>query len=218
MEPVGLLGGIWLFWKAGFVQVDIIEADRYFIHASVLLARKTHINLTLVYASTLGVARNTMWDNILNLQVDHSQAWYVLGDFNDIASLSDQQGGSSLYISRSINHQRQINAVNLIDMGASGHKFTWRRNRLQVRLDRVYSNSSARCIFANAIVVNLPFQHSDHCPVLLNIGAQNMIYLINLFGMKWPGKLMLVLVNLLKIHGIHSPIFSWQNQILRGKW
>lgn len=86
------------------------------------------------------------------------------GDFNDIESMKDQSGGSKHYMNRCFNHEAQINANHLIDLGASGNRFTWRRNRFQVRLDRVYVNMAGRCAFPNAAVINLPFWHSDHCP------------------------------------------------------
>lgn len=85
--------------------------------------------------------------------------WFLLGHFNDIAKLDDQQGGSHLCIRRCLNHQQQINALSLIDLGASGNRFTWRRNRLQVGLDRIYANMFGRSMFPNATVTNLPFCH-----------------------------------------------------------
>lgn len=128
--------------------------------------------MTLIYASTSVSLRNQMWEDIANLQVDPEVAWFVLGDFNDIPSIFDQQGGSHHYLRRCINHQRQLHSTNLIDMGASGNKFTLRRNCLRVRLNRCYTNMTRRCSFPNARVTNLPFRHSDHCLTLLEMEGQ----------------------------------------------
>lgn len=72
--PIGLLGGMWLFWNESSVKADIIKEDRYFIHANIVKAGKSQFLLTLVYASTIGNIRNKMSEDILNLQVDQSKA------------------------------------------------------------------------------------------------------------------------------------------------
>lgn len=115
--------------------------------------------MTIIYASTLATIRNAMWESINSLLVDKDTTWFVSGDFNDIISLSDQIGGSQQYIRRCSQHINQISAAGLIDIGALGNRCTWRRKRLQVRLDRIYTNMTGRIVFPNAMVVNLPFRH-----------------------------------------------------------
>jgi hypothetical protein len=64
----------------------------------------------------------------------------------------------------------------LLDLGATGSKFTWRGpifdNGVCIleRLDRALSNDSWRVLFPNAIVQTLPHvEFSDHHPLLLNL-------------------------------------------------
>lgn len=122
----------------------------------------------------MATIRSGMWKDNRNLKVNPNSAWFMLGDFNDIAKMDDQQGGSIHYLSRCLKHKQQIDDSNLIDLGPSGNRFTWRRNKLQVRLDRVYLNMVGRLTLPSAIVTNLPFRHSNHYLVLLR--SDGMIY------------------------------------------
>lgn len=166
-DPIGLFGGIWLFWQKGFAQIVILQENRYFLHFQVNVLGCPPCFITLVYASTLASIRNKMWEDICNLQVVANESWFVVGYFNDITCMTDRNGGSQNYVNRCAHHQRQVQSVNLIDMGASGSRFTWRHNRLPVCLDRCYTNMIGRVFFSSAVVTNLPFCHSDHCPLLL---------------------------------------------------
>lgn len=42
-----------------------------------------------------------MWNELANLNVDPNKVWFLLGDFNDITTMTDQQGGSQLYVNLS---------------------------------------------------------------------------------------------------------------------
>lgn len=66
-----------------------------------------------------------------------------------------------------------INENGLIDMGFSGHAFTWNntrvgRDNIQERLDRCFANGEWKTVFQHAHVTHLPTFHSDHRPILIN--------------------------------------------------
>lgn len=164
----GLSGGIWLFWNTSMIHTEVLREDRYFIHAKIFRNGQPPFLLVLIYASTINSIRDSMWEFFSNLNIETSTVWFLLGDFNDIVKIVDQLRSLNLYLNRSLNLQRHVNALNPMDLGAVGHRFTWRKKCLQVRLDRVYTNLEGRCCFPNWLVINLPFRHSDHCPFLLN--------------------------------------------------
>ena len=56
-------------------------------------------------------------------------------------------------------------------------KFTWTKKHaflgiIKKRLDRAVCNPGWRQSFQEAMVVNLPRLHGDHCPVLLKLSGQ----------------------------------------------
>ncbi|KAF7831789.1 putative ribonuclease H protein At1g65750 family [Senna tora] len=89
----------------------------------------------------------------------------VAGDFNAFLFCYEKQGGSS---SGSRPDQRfldWVDAYAMIDMGFSRSQFTWRRNDVAIRLDRVMVNQSWKLRFPEAAVVHLSCFKSDHNPL-----------------------------------------------------
>lgn len=69
-----------------------------------------------------------------------------------------------------------MNACKLMDMGASGPKFTWTNGRqgaanVQKRLDRGLCNEDWRSLFPEGMIQNLPRTYSDHCPLLISLNG-----------------------------------------------
>lgn len=54
----------------------------------------------------------------------------MVGDFNDIADPSERIGGKSCKFSRCNWFQDRVNECNLMDLGFSGPKFTWKGPRI----------------------------------------------------------------------------------------
>jgi hypothetical protein len=108
--------------------------------------------------------------------------WLVAGDLNDVMSQDEKKGGVPVSSRRCNIFLDNINACNLIDLGAVGLKFTWKgplfngHERIFERLDRALGNDEWRLLFPEAVVKVLPrIDFSDHHPimVLLN-GVQPM--------------------------------------------
>nr|KYP46578.1 Transposon TX1 uncharacterized [Cajanus cajan] len=68
-----------------------------------------------------------------------------------------------------------IDDCNLLDLGATGLRFTWYRNQLgsvlAKRLDRALCDTQWQTLFPNAFVENLCRVYSDHCPLLVRCGG-----------------------------------------------
>ena len=64
----------------------------------------------------------------------------------------------------------------LHDLGFVGDPFTWRNNHhvaasfIKERLDRAAANSAWRCIFPLVRVANGDHRHSDHRPIIIDLG------------------------------------------------
>lgn len=78
--------------------MGVLSFDRYYLHCSIKMRGKPQVFMTLIYASTLAILRQNMWESISSLYVDNAMTWIIVGDFNDITCLSDQIGGSQQYV------------------------------------------------------------------------------------------------------------------------
>ncbi|MCI06146.1 hypothetical protein A2U01_0027202, partial [Trifolium medium] len=54
------------------------------------------------------------------------EPWLLAGDFNDIMSQDEKQGGALVNFRRCRLFQERVNDCKLLDLGAVGSKFTWR--------------------------------------------------------------------------------------------
>ncbi|XP_020218787.1 uncharacterized protein LOC109802010 [Cajanus cajan] len=74
-----------------------------------------------------------------------------------------------------VSPQALIDDCNLLDLGATGLRFTWYRNQLGFplakRLDRALCDTKWQTLFPNAFVENLCQVYSDHCPLLVRCGS-----------------------------------------------
>ncbi|KAK4286586.1 hypothetical protein QN277_003122 [Acacia crassicarpa] len=134
--------------------------------------------LTCVYALPHSGLRMTLWDKLKLLAGRINLPWAVWGDFNDILTPNERIGGAGVSHGRINWFQNRTQECNLVDLGASGPKFTWKGprirgfSRLFERLDRVFANLALIAQFPNCSVKNLPrTRFSDHNPILLNLGV-----------------------------------------------
>ncbi|KAF7831289.1 ribonuclease H [Senna tora] len=95
-------------------------------------------------------------------------------DFNEIATVTEQKGGSQPNIQKCNNFQNWIDRCNLIDIKPAGPFLTWEgpkrpnQEKLFKRLDRVLCSPAWRTLFQDASVKNVFKLHSYHVPMLVN--------------------------------------------------
>lgn len=94
--------------------------------------------------------------------------WVIVGDFNSVRYQHDRVGGSSSFSMRGVvDFDSVIHDCDLIDMGYQGSLYTWQRDGLYLRLDRVLVNDIWNIRLKEAKVHHLSPMKSDHCPLLL---------------------------------------------------
>ena len=64
------------------------------------------------------------------------------------------------------NFHNALDSCDLNDLGYIGDLFTWHRGNMRSRLDRVVGNLSWSQMHADAAVIHLEYNHSDHRPLL----------------------------------------------------
>lgn len=135
--------------------------------------------MTFVYAKSTRLERLALWDELRSLAPsigDHP--WLIGGDFNTIASLEE-------YIGRAAQDQHSMDDFNdcmadcdLSELPISGGFFTWMGvrsgGRVWKRLDRLLVNEQWNLSCTNGFVKHLNRATSDHSPLLLSFGGNNI--------------------------------------------
>lgn len=96
-----------------------------------------------------------------------------MGDFNEIKSNDEKQESPSRPERSFTDLCRMIATCDFIDLKAIGNQFSWTRKQYKydVRccLDRAMANTEWLAHFPSAQTEFLPFEGSDHCPLVTNI-------------------------------------------------
>ncbi|CAA7060939.1 unnamed protein product [Microthlaspi erraticum] len=173
VDAIGQRGGLWLLWRSGCGVVTIEESSEQFIYARVDDGVE-RLHLIVVYAARTVSRRSGLWEELSGVIQGISEPLVVGGDFNTILRLDERTGGNGRLSQDSVAFGEWISDASLIDMGFTGHRFTWRRGRTEQyyiakRLDRVLCNAQARLKWQEASVTHLPFLASDHTPLYVQL-------------------------------------------------
>ncbi|KAJ8771638.1 hypothetical protein K2173_026815 [Erythroxylum novogranatense] len=129
--------------------------------------------LSAVYASTTPSLRDQMWDDLQERFAGRNLPWLVIGDFNDVLSREEKQGGC-FYANRAAKFSEHLQGCQLVDLGFVGQKFTWVRRsspRIVEHLDRAIATVEWRILFPEVVISHLPRIYSDHNPILAQSGG-----------------------------------------------
>ena len=119
---------------------------------------------TGVYAPNDDRQRSFLWEELLRVRVMWPMAWCVVGDFNIIKYPSPTMFAFS----------NLIESNSLVDLPLEGASFTWFRDSgipSMSRIDRALVSLDWEEHFENISQRVLPRVISDHCPLLLEVGA-----------------------------------------------
>ncbi|XP_042007785.1 uncharacterized protein LOC121756308 [Salvia splendens] len=93
--------------------------------------------------------------------------WMIGGDFNTILHLQDRVGSDTNRQAKMVDFAESIEDCRILDPGFDGSEFTWAKNGLFERLDRIPVNERWAQSLETTRVTNLPRIASDHGPVLV---------------------------------------------------
>lgn len=172
VDAMGFKGGIWCCWNNKFRDIEIVCKNSQFIHVRLQRDTGEYWELTIVYGSPNPSNRRILWHELEQMSSNIVGPWCLAGDFNATLLASERVSSSNGgFADRDFN--LFVQNLQLNDMGFVGPKFTWKRNNVESRIDRVIVNNSWLDFFPEATVTHLPFFKSDHRPLLLRTEILN---------------------------------------------
>lgn len=167
-EATRFAGGIWVIWNRDDITMSDIKIRKQFVHVKVCKKDEQDWFLTTIYACPRDHERKECWDELAEVAGNMQDDWLLVGDFNAISSPSKQKGGAPVITSKCGEFSTWINRSNLLDLGYTGSRFTWRgpkwegHDRVFKKLDRALCNVNWRIRYQEAMVFTLPRIQSDH--------------------------------------------------------
>lgn len=172
VEANGHSGDIWFLTNDNRFSITILDSFHQVNSVGIRCDDKEWV-CTAVYASPIPSIRSNLWSHLNNLRSLVTCPWLLVGDFNEILLPSEVKGGNFL-LSRANQFAQVLDECKLLDLGASGSKFTWCKNnqgKVLKRLDSAIVDCNWRTSFWEAMAENLCRMHSDHNPVIVRCGS-----------------------------------------------
>ncbi|WZY69216.1 hypothetical protein YC2023_001456 [Brassica napus] len=185
VDPVGLSGGLALFWKKKH-EVKILSASARIIDTEVKLGAVVFY-MSFVYGDPVRQRRIAVWNELKVIALNRTGGWFLAGDFNELMNNSEKVGGPPRQESSFFDFRAMARDCRLKEIPSSGNRLSWGGVReimengvkekvwVQCRLDRAFGNAEWFRIFPQSHTVYLEKTGSDHRPIftsLANIGQR----------------------------------------------
>jgi hypothetical protein len=162
-------GGLAMFWKQE-AHVSIKSFSHHHIDAIIDEGEPNSWRFTGFYGAPETHRRHESWSLLRLLHSQSSLPWCCMGDFNELLSYEEKQGGPIRSHRQMQDFRDAIDHCGFEDLGFNGPPFTWCNNRLGShtvweRLDRVLATTSWISLFPLAQVQHLHAVSSDHNPI-----------------------------------------------------
>lgn len=186
VNPVGLSGGLALFWMASH-GVDVRYSDSRLIDTKVSIGSVSY-DMTFVYRDPVRQFRRAVWAKITNIGLNRDAAWFLAGDFNEIMNNSEKLGGPAKQESTFYPFRSLVRDCRIKEISSSGNRLSWAGRRgitlssgekelvcIQCKLDRAFGNAEWFHLFLKVRCEYLPGYGSDHWPLLITIAKSNAV-------------------------------------------
>ena len=179
VDPVGLSGGLALFWRNSH-EVEILSSSDRIIDARVKQRDLVYF-ISFVYGDPVRHKRQIVWDNLKTIGLNRNAGWCLVGDFNELMNSSEKSGGPAREESSFYPFRNMASGCHIKEVPSSGDKFSWVGVRevvtngvkenvwIQCRLDRAFGNAEWFRLFPRAHTHYLERLGSDHRPILTKI-------------------------------------------------
>lgn len=126
VKVVGRSGGVWMLSKNSSFKVEVIQTRFHFIHFLIRDKGRTLMTCTTVYIHPQGIRKKQCLENLKSLASYTTGPWMLIGDFNEIMYDREKKWGAPANQGRCFCFRKWVNECKLINMEATGPKFTWR--------------------------------------------------------------------------------------------
>ncbi|XP_010480531.1 PREDICTED: uncharacterized protein LOC104759285 [Camelina sativa] len=174
VDPVGLSGGLALYWKDMYT-VEVLQSNSRLIDTKISKGTLSFF-ATFVYGDPVRSKREEVWERLTRLGLQRDEAWFLVGDFNEIMNNNEKLGGParpewSFYPFRNMTRGCRIK-----ELPSSGNTLSWGGRRenvwVQCQLDRSFGNSSWFDMFPRAKTEYFEYMGLDHMPIITRfVGA-----------------------------------------------
>ncbi|KAG2295020.1 hypothetical protein Bca52824_041689 [Brassica carinata] len=155
VEPLGLSGGLAVFWKSSY-GVEILSGDKRIIDLKVSVLRER---------------RQEVWDRLVEIGLRRNEPWLLAGDFNELMSNEDKLGGAVREESSFWDFRDMARSCKIRELRSSGNPLSWGGWRelvwVQCRLDRCFGNDVWFNLFPRSSVEYGDMWGSDHRHMLI---------------------------------------------------
>ncbi|KAK8656427.1 hypothetical protein V6N13_098379 [Hibiscus sabdariffa] len=137
-------------------RIEILRISNQFIHGQIRAVGSTRwLFFTSVYASPSVSKWKYLWSALQDLDPGRGITWLIGGDFNAILCHDERLGGSQSVVGVSRLFGDFVFDTSLIEAHFSCSYFTWCRDSLPQRLDRVLANAEWLDSFSDTHMLHL---------------------------------------------------------------
>ncbi|KAK9065009.1 hypothetical protein SSX86_016392 [Deinandra increscens subsp. villosa] len=172
VASVGRSGGLISIWDPNVFVKEEVELNRNFVGIKgKLIGVVEPLIIVNVYGPKTPVQKRIVWNEIWGLKQRWNGLWLIMGDFNAVR-YDRKRRNSDFCRLTARDFNRFIDKMELVDPNMGGHQFTYMNTRGD-KLSKIDRFLFCRGFFdrwPRSAVTALSRLHSDHCPILLDVG------------------------------------------------
>lgn len=123
VDPVGLSGGLALFWKKKY-DVKILSASARLIDAEIRCGGVLFY-MPFVYGDPVLQRRAAVWNMLVDIGLTRSGGWFLVGDFNEIMINTEKVGGPQRRESSLYDFRAMARDCRMKETPSSGNRLSW---------------------------------------------------------------------------------------------
>ncbi|KAL0835762.1 hypothetical protein Bca101_087651 [Brassica carinata] len=155
VPPNGSSGGLVVFWKSN-VHLSVISSSPNLVDCKVGRINENPFYFSFVYGDPNPALRHHTWEHLQRVSLGRQhQAWFALGDFNDIRGNHEKEGGRVKPEASFINFKIMMRICDFMDIRIIGDRFSWVGQRGLYHVKSCLDRSSCQilrksiCFFTN---------------------------------------------------------------------
>jgi len=161
-----------VLWNSRKIHASVLQNSHRALH---LLVHDTTISVSSIisgiYAPAQPREKDSFWQYLIELTTVFDLPWCIIGDFNEIASPSEKQGGQVFPCNKYWRLNQFLSLTKGVFVPVNGSIFTWKKrlhmHLIYERLDRAIVCNKWGDYYPESLMGHGSFACSDHCPIIL---------------------------------------------------